>query len=401
MSIAERLFLFQPLFAVDPDAGSGDDAGAVDASAGAGAPEADLDAIISKVMEGRGIGDDTPAAPDQDASAPAADGRKRAPDGRFTPNSGDAPGDAGSADPATKAAPSEPAQPARTAQSLPVPDNWPAEHKAAFTKLPADGQKFILDRHAEMQGDYTRKTQEIAEFRRNAEPLLQAVNPFTKYIQSLGRSPADAVNVLLGTEYRLRTGTPQEKAHVFAQLAVDYGVAPVDIHNLIQQGRITRPVPLNPQQQQLIQQTNARIEAIERQNADRDREAQGRQASAEIETFRSAKTADGKPKYPHYDAVIGSMSDWLASDPRELAGKSLPQMLDAAYDRFGKPIEAAIKQQVTERQKQATEANASAVSRARNAAPVRSNGSSPRGSATSRDLDAIISSSMTKAGYQG
>lgn len=401
--VLRLLWAADPGEGVEPaSAGGGPaDAAASDAAAEAPAPETDLDAIIDKALSHMDEGDAAGTSEKEGAALAESAGRKRGADGRFTPSADDAPGDAGSAQPAKTVAAQPGVQPAPQAQSLAAPDNWSEPHKAEFAKLPLEGQKFLLDRHGEMQADYTRKTQEVAEFRKSAEPLVQATSPFAKYVESLGRTMPDALKVLLGTEYALRTGPPELKAKVLAQLAIDYNIPLAAAHQLITGGQVSKPVPLNPATHQLIQQTQQRLDRMEQADHTRETANQERIAAAEIETFRNTKTADGLSKYPQYERVRDAMSDWLGSEPKELDGKTLPQMLETAYARFGAPIDEAVKTDRIERQQKAGEANAAAVAKAKNAAPVRSNGSSPRGSATSRDLSAIIDGAMAKVGYSG
>ena len=75
-----------------------------------------------------------------------------------------------------------------------------------------------------MEADYTRKTQDIAEQRKAAETFNTAVEPFRTYIASLETTPEQAFTTLMGVEYQLRMGSPEQKAHSLAQLAQAYRV---------------------------------------------------------------------------------------------------------------------------------------------------------------------------------
>jgi len=48
-------------------------------------------------------------------------------------------------------------------QALEPPAHWSEEKKEVFRRLTPEAQRFLLDRHREMEGDYTRKTQLLAE----------------------------------------------------------------------------------------------------------------------------------------------------------------------------------------------------------------------------------------------
>jgi hypothetical protein len=40
-----------------------------------------------------------------------------------------------------------------------------------------------------MEGDYTRKTQELAETRKSVEPLIQEVGKWSPYLRQIGLTP--------------------------------------------------------------------------------------------------------------------------------------------------------------------------------------------------------------------
>jgi len=65
-----------------------------------------------------------------------------------------------------------------TPEPIPAPEHWSDADKATFNALPRDGQDFIIARHKAMEGDYTRKSQGIAqerEFFQGLAPLGQAL----------------------------------------------------------------------------------------------------------------------------------------------------------------------------------------------------------------------------------
>ena len=62
-----------------------------------------------------------------------------------------------------------------TDERLEAPAHWSAEHKATFDGLPTEGQAFLLERHRDMEADYTRRSQEVAATRRAFEPFQQTV----------------------------------------------------------------------------------------------------------------------------------------------------------------------------------------------------------------------------------
>ena len=58
--------------------------------------------------------------------------------------------------------PQQPQEP-QVQQTLEPPQHWPAEKKELFRSQTPEAQQFLLERHKAMEGDYTRKTQELAQ----------------------------------------------------------------------------------------------------------------------------------------------------------------------------------------------------------------------------------------------
>ena len=73
-----------------------------------------------------------------------------------------------------------------------------------FRGLDPKAQSFLMDRTKDMEGDYTRKTQEIA-------PLRSAAEKWTPYLSQMQADPAQTFDSLMGYEYGLRTGTNEQK----------------------------------------------------------------------------------------------------------------------------------------------------------------------------------------------
>jgi hypothetical protein len=60
--------------------------------------------------------------------------------------------------------PREPlSQETQPADELEPPQHWSEEHKATFREQSPEARKFLLDRHRQMEGDYTQKTQQLAQ----------------------------------------------------------------------------------------------------------------------------------------------------------------------------------------------------------------------------------------------
>ena len=332
------------------------------ATAGGETAATDLDSIITHALAERGDGDAATAAGAENFTAATAS-------------------DASAPEPA-RAAPSGDPSPAHDPAALqPVepPARWTPDKKASFSTWPRDVQEAVVARNAELEADYTRKTQEAAELRRTAEPYLNAIKPYQAYLNELapiiGQTPDTMIASLLGAEYQLRTGDPLEKAQALRDIAASYGI------DLAALSRGELPAQADPHYQQLRQSfgTLEQRVALTEQMIEAERR---RQTAQEIEAFSIARDSSGHPSHPLFPRVRGVMAQLLRDDPA--------LTLEAAYQKAIAPVQQAIAQELRVHQDMAERQRRQAVEKARKAAPVKSSGSSPNGSARTKDLDALL-----------
>jgi hypothetical protein len=338
-----------------------------------------LDSILDSAIAKAEAPAETVESEEKTASERARDEK-----GRFAPKDSAAKTSEPEQVEAAKTADTKPeAQPA-TVQSVEPPHTWSADDKAKFAQWPRDVQEAVVARYKAMEADYTRKTQEAAEYRRSADPLLNAIKPFEQYLSqvgpSLGRSKEQLITDLLAAEYRLRTGSPQEKYAALAQISQQYGI---DLAALAG-GHI-------PQVDPAYQQLASKLQAFEEREAQREaqiQQQQAEQARLQIDTFSTAKDDQGRPRYPHFERVRGVMVQSLMS------GEA--RTLEDAYQKAIEPINAAIAEELRVRTEQVDAQRKEAVAKAEKAAPVRSSGSQPGGSAKAKDLDSILDSNISR-----
>lgn len=287
----------------------------------------------------------------------------------------------GTAAPATAEVKPEATQPVEI-QPIEPPARLTEAQKAEFSKLAPEAQKIFADRYKEMEADYTRKTQETAEFRKTAEPLLNAALPFKDYFSQLGVTPDQAFSILVAKEKELRTGTAQQRYTAFAQLASDYGV---DLAAL-SRGEVPQTDPQYLQLSQTIAQLSQGLNEIKSQ-AQQENE---HRLKLEIDAFSKRTDDTGKPLFPHFERVRGVMSQYLQ--------RGEAQTLEEAYSKAVEPINEAIAAELKTRTENVSKAQAEAVEKAKRAAPVKSSPSQPKGNVKGGSLDSIISQAMTNAG---
>jgi hypothetical protein len=339
-----------------------------------------LDSILDSAIENAAKASDPEVVDDKTEASDRARDEK----GRFAPKDSAAKAsEPEQAETATTADIKTEAQPAQV-QPVEPPHTWSADEKAKFASWPRDVQEHVVARYKAMEADYTRKTQETAEFRRSAEPLLNAIKPFDQYLSqvgpSLGRSKEQLITDLLATEYRLRTGSAQEKYAALAQITQTYGI---DLAALAG-GQVPQPDPA-------YQQLASKLQAFEEREAQREAQVhqqQAQQALSYLESLKVASDEHGKPKYPLFEQVRYPVAKMLEN------GEATTY--DEAYQKAAAPINALIATELENRAKQADTQRKEAVAKAEKAAPVRSSGSQPGGSAKSKDLDSILETNISR-----
>ena len=160
---------------------------------------------------------------------------------------------------------------------------------------------------------------------------MREFQPYEAMIRAEGGTPAGAISDLLGTAYRLRTETPQNKGRLVMQIAQQYGA---DLSEFI-----NRPATEQQQEgqqdlsqvQQMVQQLVApHLQKIQQWEESQTTAQQQQQQLVEMEVnnaiqaFQSATNEDGSPKHLYFENVRPLMSTYFANGQAET--------LEQAYD---------------------------------------------------------------------
>jgi hypothetical protein len=167
------------------------------------------------------------------------------------------------------------------------PVSLSAQAKAKWKELPEDVRAEWHKREKDFEKAFTRHDGEL-NLGRTVKEIAQ---PYEAIIRAEGGTVEGAFKDLLNTAYVLRTGSPQQKAHLILQTAQQFGVdlAPY----MQQQGQQANPVLAMQQElQNLRQQLNPeQLKQQLREEAERDR------IQSEIQAFSS------DPAHIHFEAV--------------------------------------------------------------------------------------------------
>jgi hypothetical protein len=362
----------------------------------------DLDSIIGQAYD-NAVPDEAPV---EGETATETAERPRDERGRFAPKT-PAPeaseeGATEGADEPTTEAVAEPAQ----VQPIEPPARWSEADKAKFAALPREAQEIVLERVKATDADYTRKTQEIADVRKQAEPLLQAIQPHRDYLSArsaqIGLPTEGLVGRLITFEQALNAGPSGTQAAVLQDIGASYVAnrstedriaavaafahgAGIDLRALAN-GEVAQPDPVINQLRQTVSTLTHELNQIKSATE----AEQTRQVTSTIETFATATDANGQPKHPHFEVVKAAMGQLIANGE--------VSTLEEAYALAAKPIEDRIAAALSAKAQEAEKHRQEALAKAKKVAPVRSTGSQPNGMAKSTDLDSILAQSIASAG---
>jgi hypothetical protein len=250
-------------------------------------------------------------------------------------------------------------------EALEPPARWSAAEREVFTKLPPEAQRVVLERHKEMEADYTRKTMELAEQRKPLDEFTKLFEPAKQRLELAGLTPAQVTKQLLAIQSFVETNP----AEGLKWLAQNYKV---DLSTLVpKDDEFMDPSvkALRDEVNQLKSQLQQREQAVQSQNA--------AEVTKTITDFSSSKNADGTPKYPHFEALKGIMAPMVhggktLEQAYELASYTLPETRERIASEAAKAAQAeTIKKAEEERKAKAKDAKTSSqVIRSRGTATI-------------------------------
>lgn len=192
-------------------------------------------------------------------------------------------------------------------QARKPPSSWKKDYWSHWERLGTDPELSKLQDYIEQrEQDFAKGVSTYKGQWEQAQPLYEAVAPFSQDFQRFGVQPAQLVGNLLNAHRTLALGGPEQKLQAFAKLAADYGV-PLQA---LQGGQV------DPQQSHVLQT----VGSLQRQLQELQQNRQQEQQSAlqqQIEAF--AKDA------PHFEAVKQTMAGLLQS--------GVASDLKTAYDK--------------------------------------------------------------------
>ena len=223
---------------------------------------------------------------------------------------------------------------------------WKQPYRDAFGKYAANPEYRELlskwqEHWKEHQGEFTRKSQEYADYRKRLDPIYEVVKPYESYWQMQGMDTVSGVRQLVTYASELA----RDPAGMIPKLAQMYGV---DLASLVAEQ------PYVPQEVLSLQQQLQQVQGQFQQLTQYQQQQQYARLNQEIQAFQTAVDEQGNPKAPHFERVFDSMV--------QLANAGLAKSIQEAYDKavaLNPEIQAEVQQQAQQAQAvtRAAEAN--------------------------------------------
>lgn len=344
--------------------------------------------------------DDAAAPVEKPALDPAADpaasdvGRERNPDGTFKAKpEGDGATPAVPLEPVkAAAAATDPAAAAAATGKAEPPARWNAEEKAIFAKLPPDAQKAMAALDERFRGDWTRKTQEAAAVRAEADPILKIFEPHREALALANQTPAGIVQRWAAAEQFLQ----RDPVEAVTWLVTNYLRQPGGVEALV--ARLTgEAAPGGEAIDPTVKPLYDRIDRLESHIAGRQRadgEATISRTVQTIDQFLEEKDQSGKPLRPYADDVLDDMIALSKADRASGKQPSLPDLYERAVWANKAVRERMLADQAAVRQGTTRAEEAARVAAARRAGSSLTGSPSPNGA---RDPQGSIRDALSDA----
>lgn len=213
-----------------------------------------------------------------------------------------------------------------------APHSWKKEDKEFFNNLDPEVQEILSKYEKSRTSDYTRKTQELADKRKELEGYTEITEPYEADFKRLGIKPAEYFNNLMQIDISLSKdpkGTLKGLVDKFGVTADDLGFTVTESDSEDDDDYYMTD------SEKLLKKE---IKELKRQVADNDRrvskndetlqvERELKAADQMIQQFREETDDDGNTKYPYFD------NDKVQDDMHKMIKSGVCSTLEEAYKR--------------------------------------------------------------------
>jgi len=245
-------------------------------------------------------------------------------------------------------------------EAISAPKHWPKEEQEIFNAWDANVQHQVMDRYKAMEGDYTKKTQALAKYKKRNESLDEIYGPFRDDFQRAGMDEVAATRQLLAAHKYLR----EDPQQALKWLAQSYGV---DL-KAVNDDTAIEDEYADPQIKAMQQQI-AQLQGTITNQQQQAQNMQKQEVQAMIDNFQTAKDADGNLKHPHFDVVQNQMSGLISSGVAKDIASAYEMAVYANPETRAKVLEEKVKNETKQ------EVKAEAVQKAKKQQRVNVKGS--------------------------
>lgn len=231
-----------------------------------------------------------------------------------------------------------------------APKHWADADKQAFAALPDEAKSVLLKLSKNLEGGFTRKSQELSDKGKFADTVRNLFDGGLKaQLAQAGLDEVGGVRYLLDLQ-RKATEDPVGYAKWFIAQS---GIRPEHLFPQAkpqagQQKQVDPAADLSEQDidaliaDPAVKQLEAKLAAIEAKEAERERQRQNferQQYASSVQSiqtqlvqFREAQDDNGHLQYPHFDTVQRHMGALMDTDPDLVSMPDGPEKLAKAYD---------------------------------------------------------------------
>ncbi len=250
-----------------------------------------------------------------------------------------------------------------------APASWRPEIREHWGQLPEPVRAEIARREVEVQ----RTLQESAEARKTVDAVMKTIAPYEAFIKAENSNPLQAIDNLMSTAARLRTGTAPELAQMVAGIVQQFGVGRFGngFIEALDQALAGQAPQVDPQQAAIEQVLNQRLAPVQ-QMLTQFQQAQMAQQQ-QVQERAVSEVADFLSKAEFGEDVREDMADLLETAQRRGQTLSLVEAYKKAClmnDNVRAVIAQRVKAQGAQQQTQAAQKARSAAVQVSGAAPV-------------------------------
>lgn len=259
-----------------------------------------------------------------------------------------------------------------------APASWRPEVREHWGTLPDPVRAEIQRRETEV----ARTLQETAEARKTAEAVMKTIEPYQAFIRAENSNPLQAIDNLMSTAARLRTGTAPELAQLVAGIVNQFGTGRFGngFIEMLDSALAGQTPKQDPQQLAMEQVLNQRLAPVQ-QMLTQFQQAQLQQQQQATQAAHS-EVSDFLTKAEFGEDVREDMADIIESYSRRGQSISLPDAYKKAC-LMNDSVRAVIAQRV---QAKGAQQSTQAAQKARSAA-VQVSGAAPMGALRQESTD--------------